>query len=120
MREAPALVLIQSLLEAGAKVLAYDPVAMEEAAHMVDDKVIFTRSAIDAAKGADALVLVTEWAEFRLPDWKKVKNIMKGNVVFDGRNIYNPSEVVTAGFSYYGIGVQPTQLQTSELQPAEA
>src|SRR3954454_16604917 len=75
MREAPSLVLIQSLLDAGAKVQAYDPVAMEEAAHMVDDKVIFTRSAVDAAKGADALVLVTEWAEFRLPDWKKIKTI---------------------------------------------
>lgn len=71
MREAPALVLIDSLLEAGAKVQAYDPVAMDEASHMVDERVIFTKSAVDAAKGADALVLVTEWAEFRLPDWKK-------------------------------------------------
>ena len=115
MREAPSLVLIQSLLDAGAKVQAYDPVAMEEAAHMVDDKVIFTRSALDAVKGADALVLVTEWAEFRLPDWKKVNNIMKGDVIFDGRNIYNPSEVVQAGFSYYGIGSQPSRLQ----QPSE-
>jgi UDPglucose 6-dehydrogenase len=117
MREAPSLVLIQSLLDAGAKVQAYDPVAMEEAAHMVDDKVIFTRGAIDAVKGADALVLVTEWAEFRLPDWKKVNNIMKGDVIFDGRNIYNPSEVAQAGFSYYGIGLQPSRLQQpSELQ----
>jgi UDPglucose 6-dehydrogenase len=117
MREAPSLVLIQSLLDAGAKVQAYDPVAMEEAAHMVDDKVIFTRGAIDAVKGADALVLVTEWAEFRLPDWKKVNNIMKGDVIFDGRNIYNPSEIAQAGFSYYGIGLQPSKLrQPSELQ----
>jgi UDPglucose 6-dehydrogenase len=119
MREAPSLVLIQSLLDAGAKVQAYDPVAMEEAAHMVDDQVIFTRSAIDAVKGADALVLVTEWAEFRLPDWKKVSNIMNGNVIFDGRNIYNAPEVAEAGFSYYGIGVQPMQLETSQLQSAE-
>jgi UDPglucose 6-dehydrogenase len=119
MREAPSLVLIQSLLEAGAKVQAYDPVAMEEAAHMVDDRVIFTRSAVDAVKGAHALVLVTEWAEFRLPDWKKVSTIMNGNVIFDGRNIYNPSEVSEAGFSYYGIGVQPLQLETSQLQSAE-
>src|SRR3954462_3091256 len=92
MREAPSLVLIQSLLDAGAKVQAYDPVAMEEAAHMVDDQVIFTRSAIDAVKGAHALVLVTEWAEFRLPDWKKVKTIMNGDVIFDGRNIYDASD----------------------------
>ncbi len=117
MREAPSLVLIQSLLDAGAKVQAYDPVAMEEAAHMVDDKVIFTRGAIDAVKGADALVLVTEWAEFRLPDWKKVNSIMRGDVIFDGRNIYNPSEVAEAGFSYYGIGLQPSRLQQAgELQ----
>jgi UDPglucose 6-dehydrogenase len=117
MREAPSLVLIQSLLDAGAKVQAYDPVAMEEAAHMVDDKVIFTRSALDAVKGADALVLVTEWAEFRLPDWKKINDIMRGDVIFDGRNIYNPSEIAQAGFSYYGIGLQPSRLrQPSELQ----
>ncbi len=110
MREAPALVLIKSLLEAGAKVQAYDPVAMDEAAHMVDEKVMFTKSAIDAIKGADALVLVTEWAEFRLPDWTKVKSIMNGNVIFDGRNIYNGSEMRQAGFSYYGIGLQPSKI----------
>ena len=110
MREAPSLALIQSLLDAGAKVQAYDPVSMEEAAHMVAQQVIFTRSAIDAVKGADALVLVTEWAEFRLPDWKKVKSSMVGDVVFDGRNIYEASEVAESGFSYYGIGVQPTKI----------
>jgi UDPglucose 6-dehydrogenase len=110
MREAPSLVLIQSLLNAGAKVHAYDPVAMDEAAHMVDDQVIFTRGAIDAVKGVDALVLVTEWAEFRLPDWAKVKTIMNGRVIFDGRNIYDPAEVTKAGFSYYGIGVQPSKI----------
>jgi UDPglucose 6-dehydrogenase len=119
MREAPSLVLIQSLLDAGAKVQAYDPVAMEEAAHMVDDKVIFTRSAIDAAKGADALVLVTEWAEFRLPDWKKIKTIMKGDVIFDGRNIYTPSDVAQSGFSYYGMGLQPNRLHSNQLQASE-
>jgi len=107
MREAPSLVLIDALLAQGAKVQAYDPVAMEEAAHVVDPKVIFTRSALDAVKGADALVLVTEWAEFRLPDWKKIKSIMIGDVVFDGRNIFIDTELAEAGFSYYAIGVQP-------------
>src|SRR3954469_10285622 len=91
MREAPALVLIQSLLDAGAKVLAYDPVAMDEASNMVSENVIFTRRAIDAVKGADAMVLVTEWAEFRIPDWDKMASIMTGRVIFDGRNIYNPT-----------------------------
>lgn len=110
MREAPSLVLIQSLLDAGAKVQAYDPVAMDEAVHRVNEEVIFTRTAIDAAKSADALVLVTEWAEFRLPDWVKVRSVMRGWVVFDGRNIYTPSEVTEAGFSYYGIGLQPAKV----------
>ncbi|MDQ6813679.1 MAG: UDP-glucose/GDP-mannose dehydrogenase family protein [Bacteroidota bacterium] len=110
MREAPSLVLIQSLLQAGAKVHAYDPVAMDEATHMVDDRVIFTRSAIDAVKEADALVLVTEWAEFRLPDWTKIKTIMNGRVLFDGRNIYDATEITESGFSYYGIGVQASKL----------
>lgn len=114
MREAPSLVLIQSLLDAGAKVQAYDPVSMEEAAHMVDNKVIFTRSAVDAAKGADAIVLVTEWPEFRLPDWKKIKTIMKGDVVFDGRNIYSSAEVTQEGFSYYGIGLPPGNVKSSQ------
>ena len=119
MREAPSLVLIQSLLDAGAKVQAYDPVAMEEAAHMVSDKVIFTRAAVDAVKGADAIVLVTEWAEFRLPDWKKLKTIMKGDVIFDGRNIYNPAEVAQEGFSYYGIGLPPSKIKTAQLNPVQ-
>lgn len=110
MREAPSLVLIESLLNAGARVQAYDPVAMDEAAHIVSEQVIFTKGSIDAVKGADALVLVTEWAEFRLPDWPKVKTIMNGRVIFDGRNIYNASEVTEAGFSYYGIGVQPSKI----------
>jgi UDPglucose 6-dehydrogenase len=109
MREAPSLVLIQSLLEAGAKVQAYDPVAMDEAANMVSEQVIFTRRAIDAVKGADAMVLVTEWAEFRLPPWDKMATIMTGRVIFDGRNIYNPKDVREAGYSYYGIGVQPSK-----------
>lgn len=110
MREAPSLVLIESLLQAGAKVQAYDPVAMDEATHMVDEQVIFTKSAKDAVKGADALVLLTEWAEFRLPDWPKVKTIMNGRVVFDGRNIYNLTELTENGFSYYGVGLQPSKV----------
>ena len=110
MREAPSLILIDSLLAAGAKVLAYDPVAMEEAKHYADERVIFTKDAFDAVKGADALLLVTEWPEFRLPDWKKIKNVMNDPIIFDGRNIYNPGEIAQAGFAYYGIGLQPKKL----------
>jgi UDPglucose 6-dehydrogenase len=107
MREAPSLILIDELLKAGAKVLAYDPVAMEEAKHFADDRVIFTKDAFDAIKGVDALLLVTEWPEFRLPDWTKIKTVMPGRVIFDGRNIYQANEIAEEGFTYYGIGLQP-------------
>jgi UDPglucose 6-dehydrogenase len=107
MREAPSLILIDALLAAGAKVLAYDPVAMDEAKHYADERVIFTNDAFDATKGADALLLVTEWAEFRLPNWEKIKNVMTGRVIFDGRNVYKADDIAKAGFDYYGIGLQP-------------
>ncbi len=107
MREAPSLILIDALLAAGAKVLAYDPVAMDEAKHYADERVIFTNDAFDATKGADALLLVTEWAEFRIPNWEKIKQVMPGRVIFDGRNVYKANDITKAGFDYYGIGLQP-------------
>jgi len=107
MREAPSLILIDELLKAGATVLAYDPIAMEEAKHFADKRVIFVKDAIDAVKGAEALLLVTEWPEFRLPDWNKIKAVMNGRVIFDGRNIYQASTIAAEGFTYYGIGSQP-------------
>ena len=106
MREAPSLVIIEALLKAGANVQAYDPVSMNEAEHILDEKVILTKDALNATKGADALILVTEWPEFRLPNWEKIKNNMKGHVIFDGRNIYNGEEMRTKGFDYYGIGIR--------------
>jgi UDPglucose 6-dehydrogenase len=106
MREAPSLVIIEALLKAGANVQAYDPVSMNEAEHILDEKVILTKDALNATKGADALILVTEWPEFRLPNWEKIKNNMKGHVIFDGRNIYNGEEMKTKGFDYYGIGIR--------------
>jgi len=106
MREAPSLVIIEALLKAGANVQAYDPVSMNEAEHMLDEKVMLTKDALNATKGADALILVTEWPEFRLPNWEKIKNNMKGHVIFDGRNIYNSDEMKTKGFEYYGIGIR--------------
>jgi UDPglucose 6-dehydrogenase len=104
MREAPSLVLIEALHSAGANIKAYDPVAMEEAKHLLGDKVEIKEDAISAAENADAIVLVTEWAEFRLPDWELIKNKLKSNVIFDGRNIYNRKEMKKFGFVYYGIG----------------
>jgi len=105
MREAPALVLIDALVEAGAKVQAYDPVAMHEAKHMLKGKAELKNDAISAAKNADAILLVTEWPEFRLPDWEVICKIMKQNVIFDGRNIYHRKDLQQIGFTYYGIGI---------------
>ena len=104
MREAPSLVLIDALHEAGAKIKAYDPVAMKEAKHLLGDKAEIKEDAISATENADALILVTEWPEFRLPDWNDITKKMKGQVIFDGRNIYNRKEMQKIGVTYYGIG----------------
>lgn len=104
MREAPALVIINKLLEAGAVVRVFDPVAMDETRHKIGDSVIYCADMYDACTGADASALVTEWKQFRMPEWKRVKELMKGNSIIDGRNIYIKEEVVTEGFTYSGIG----------------
>jgi len=104
IREAPALVLIDALLKAGAKVKAFDPVAIENTKKVFEEKVVFTKNAYEAVKDADALVLVTEWNEFRQADLQKVKASMKTANLFDGRNIFDPQSVKELGFTYYGIG----------------
>ncbi|MCA8966954.1 MAG: UDP-glucose/GDP-mannose dehydrogenase family protein [Planctomycetes bacterium] len=106
MREAPALVICEELLAAGATVAAYDPVAMEESKHMIGDRIAYAKDAYAALPGADALLLVTEWREFRVPDWNKVGKLLKQKVVIDGRNIYSGPELRQMGFAYAGIGVQ--------------
>lgn len=103
-REAPSMVIIKLLLESGAKVRAYDPAGMPEARARLGDSIYYASDPYDAATGADALVLVTEWAEFRLPDWEVLSKKLKSMVVFDGRNIYDPLELRRMGFEYYGIG----------------
>ncbi|HEY3320256.1 MAG TPA: UDP-glucose/GDP-mannose dehydrogenase family protein [Planctomycetota bacterium] len=104
VREAPALALIQQLLAAKAKVQCFDPEAMATAKRVLGNKVTYTKDAYSALDGADALVLATEWNEFRMPDWDRVKKLLKTPVVFDGRNIYRPDYVREQGFVYYGIG----------------
>ena len=104
MREAPAIVVVENLLQSGAEISAFDPVAMENAGKIFGKKVSFAKDEYSALKGADALVLVTEWQEFREPDMEKMKSLMKGHVIFDGRNIYNPEKVRAQGFEYFGIG----------------
>jgi len=106
MREAPSITVIDALLQAGAKVQAYDPASLHEAKHILNGCVSLCEDAITATKGADAIILVTEWPEFRLPDWKAIMNNMNEHVIFDGRNIYNPEEMKEKGFAYYGIGIR--------------
>ncbi|QCR20975.1 UDP-glucose/GDP-mannose dehydrogenase family protein [Pontibacter sp. SGAir0037] len=106
MREAPSLVIIQKLLEQGAKVRAYDPVAMKEAEHTLKDSIYYGKDEYEALIDADALLLVTEWPEFRSPNFNVVGKLMKGQVIFDGRNIYDAAELREKGFSYYGIGIK--------------
>jgi UDPglucose 6-dehydrogenase len=106
MREAPAVTLIELLLNAGASVRAYDPVAAAEATRILAGRAGFTlaRSAYEAAQGADALAIVTEWQEFRSPDFDKLKEILKAPVIFDGRNLYDPATLARFGLTYYAIG----------------
>ena len=105
MREAPSVVLANLLLKAGANVRAYDPVAMEEAKHDLGDTITYCESDMEAIQGVDALALITEWTEFRFPNWEKVGTAMKTKVVFDGRNLYRKEIVGESGFDYYGIGM---------------
>ncbi|PIU45217.1 MAG: UDP-glucose 6-dehydrogenase [Ignavibacteriales bacterium CG07_land_8_20_14_0_80_59_12] len=104
LREAPSLVIIRALLEHGATVRAHDPVAIERSRLLLGDSVTFFENNYDALRGADALFLVTEWNDFRHPDFGRMKTLMKTPVIFDGRNIYDPRLLAKQGFTYYGIG----------------
>jgi len=106
MREAPSLVVIEKLLEAGAKVKAYDPVAMHEAERVLGDKVEFVKDQYEALIDSDGLFIITEWPEFKFPSFKILHKLMKKHVVFDGRNIYDRDEMNELGFDYFGIGIQ--------------
>lgn len=104
MREAPSLMVIEKLLEAGAEVMVYDPVAMDECKRRLGVKVMYAKDMYNAIIDADALAMMTEWKEFRLPSWSIIKKAMKGNVIIDGRNIYDPTELAEEGFIYHCIG----------------
>lgn len=104
MRDAPSLTLIESLLNAGVKVRAYDPAAMKEAVQYLGNRIYYAKDIYDAVNEADALIVPTEWKEFRLPNWSILQKIMKQLVVIDGRNIYNKEELASYGFDYSGIG----------------
>jgi UDPglucose 6-dehydrogenase len=104
LRESPALVLIEDLLAAGATVVAHDPVAMTEAQHRLGDRVTFAPSSYDAVSGADALVVVTDWNEYRHPDFARIKESLRRPVIVDGRNLYALDRMQRMGFTYHSIG----------------
>jgi UDPglucose 6-dehydrogenase len=104
MRDAPSLVIINALLEAGAHVRAHDPIALARAKTLFPKKVDFFENCYDALKGGEALLIITEWNEFRRPDFPRMKSLMKTPVIFDGRNIYDPKVLKEAGFIYFGMG----------------
>jgi UDPglucose 6-dehydrogenase len=107
MREAPSVVIIKSLLEKGAIVNVYDPIAMEEAKHSLGDTVKYCKDIYETLIGADALAVVTEWSEFRLPNFKVMEKLMNDKVLFDGRNIFDLEQIEEFGFKYFSIGRRP-------------
>jgi UDPglucose 6-dehydrogenase len=104
IREAPALYLIEELLKAGAAVTAFDPEAMKNVRDVVGDKISFTENQYDALNNCDALIIATEWSEFRTPDFEKMTQRMKSKVIFDGRNVFDLSQMKDLGFYYESIG----------------
>ncbi|NLO51717.1 MAG: UDP-glucose/GDP-mannose dehydrogenase family protein [Bacteroidales bacterium] len=105
MREAPSLVIIQKLIEAGAEVIAYDPVAVEEAKRRIGEDITYAKDQYEALIDAEALLLVTEWREFRFPNFTVMKKLMNKPLIFDGRNVYEPEEIYRQGFEYFSIGM---------------
>ncbi|NBW01924.1 MAG: UDP-glucose 6-dehydrogenase, partial [Betaproteobacteria bacterium] len=104
MREAPSRVIIKELIDRGASIVAYDPVAMKEAKRVITEPIDYADDPMQALTGADALVIVTEWKEFRSPDFQIMAQRLKTKRVFDGRNMYEPAVVKRAGLIYEGIG----------------
>ena len=105
MREAPAITIINDLLKRGAKILAYDPKAIEEAKFYFQDRITYAKNSYDALTNCDCMLLLTEWNEFRRPDFDKIKTLLKNPVIFDGRNQYNAERLKEKGFEYYQVGV---------------
>lgn len=106
MREATSLVLIDRLTQAGAEVVAYDPVAMDECRRRVGDRIRYAADMYEATVDADALMILTEWKQFRIPSWRVVARAMRGSLVLDGRNLYDPADLADAGLDYSAIGVK--------------
>ena len=104
MREAPSITMIEALLEAGAQVVAYDPQAQRSARAIFGSRITLANHSYDALQGADALGILTEWNEFREPDFSRMRSLMRAPIIFDGRNLFDVSQMRADGFSYYSIG----------------
>jgi len=104
IRESPALFLVQALIQEGSKITAYDPAAMERVREAVTCGISFANSAYEAAHGADALLILTEWEEFATLDLNRLREELKYPIIIDGRNLYDPETMATEGFSYYSVG----------------
>jgi len=107
MREAPSIALVRSLVQEGVRVRVYDPEALKEARRVFDAEakaITFCGKSYEACEGADGLILITEWTEFREPDWERIRSLLRRPVIFDGRNIYDPAKLKGLGFDYFGIG----------------
>jgi UDPglucose 6-dehydrogenase len=116
MREAPSVAIINRLLELGASVVAYDPVAMKNAGFYFKDAVRYAEDEYSALKGSDALLVVTEWNEFRNPDFSLLKSALRQPLVFDGRNIFEPEKMKELGFTYYSIGRKPVIAKLAHMR----
>ena len=112
IREAPALYVIDRLLEAGANIVAYDPEAMGNVQHKIGDKIGYAENMYSALENADVLIIVTEWPVFRTPDFDKLKILMRGRVIFDGRNVFDTKDILSSGFDYYSIGRQTVKVNS--------
>ncbi len=104
MREAPSLVLIDKILEAGGEIIAYDPIASHEAKRILGDKITYVNEPYEALSESDAMLVVTEWDEFKVPDFNKISNLLKNKIIFDGRNLYDKKEMNELGYEYHCIG----------------
>ena len=104
IREAPSIKLIDQLLECGCQIHVHDPVANENVAQIYGDKLVYFHNPMNTLIGADALVVVTEWKSFANPDFQQMRELMDQHIIFDGRNIFTPSQMVQEGFTYYSIG----------------
>ena len=109
VREAPAMTLIDHVLERGGKIAVHDPEAMDNVKAIYGEKLVYANSPLDVLEGADALAINTEWGEFRNPDFTEMKRRMRSPVIFDGRNLYDPEHIREHGFTYYSIGRAPVK-----------